>query len=154
MEAQLDLVPTSTTVTITCSSKLGVERTIEHTARAAKDGYQVVPHLAAGQVTGKAELAEFVRRLDELGVTNLYVIGGDASPAGPYGSAADLLDDLQTLEHGLPARAAARRHRRWVYVELPGVGHVPQLQVPRQLADHVLTWMDDALASQVGPSRR
>jgi hypothetical protein len=39
------------------------------------------------------------------------------------------------------------RHRRWVYVELPGVGHVPQLQVPRQLADHVLAWMDDALPS-------
>src|SRR5690348_5273830 len=29
------------------------------------------------------------------------------------------------------ARAAARHHRRWRYVELPGVGHVPQLQVPR-----------------------
>jgi hypothetical protein len=27
----------------------------------------------------------------------------------------------------------------------PGVGHVPQLQVPRQLAEHVLAWMDDAL---------
>jgi hypothetical protein len=39
------------------------------------------------------------------------------------------------------------RRRRWVYVELPGVGHVPQLQVPRQLADHVLAWMDDALPS-------
>jgi len=45
------------------------------------------------------------------------------------------------------ARAAARRHRKWVYVELPGVGHVPQLQVPRQLADYVLAWMDEALPS-------
>ncbi len=52
------------------------------------------------------------------------------------------------------ARAAARDHRRWVYVELPGVGHVPQLQVPRRLADHVLAWMDAALAAQVGPRRR
>jgi pimeloyl-ACP methyl ester carboxylesterase len=45
------------------------------------------------------------------------------------------------------ARAAARRQKRWVYVELPGVGHVPQLQVPRQLADHVMVWMDAALPS-------
>jgi len=46
-------------------------------------------------------------------------------------------------------RAAQLRNavRWWVYVELPGVGHVPQLQVPRQGADHVLAWMDDALPS-------
>ena len=29
------------------------------------------------------------------------------------------------------ARETARRHPPWRYVELPGVGHVPQLQVPR-----------------------
>lgn len=46
------------------------------------------------------------------------------------------------------ARAAARRHKHWVYVELAGVGHVPQLQVPRQLADHVLAWMDDAVPAE------
>jgi hypothetical protein len=32
----------------------------------------------------------------------------------------------------------------------PGVGHVPQLQVPRQLAEHVLAWMDDALPTEAG----
>lgn len=39
------------------------------------------------------------------------------------------------------ARDAARRNRRWRYVELPGVGHVPQLQVPDRLAREVLDWL-------------
>ncbi|TFV57941.1 alpha/beta hydrolase [Geodermatophilus sp. DF01-2] len=39
------------------------------------------------------------------------------------------------------ARDAARRHPRWEYVEMAGVGHVPQLEVPGQLAKHVLEWL-------------
>jgi pimeloyl-ACP methyl ester carboxylesterase len=39
------------------------------------------------------------------------------------------------------ARDAARRHPAWRYVELPGVGHVPQLQVPDRLAAVVTGWL-------------
>ena len=39
------------------------------------------------------------------------------------------------------ARAAARDHPAWHFVELPGVGHLPQLQVPHQLAAHVRRWL-------------
>jgi pimeloyl-ACP methyl ester carboxylesterase len=39
------------------------------------------------------------------------------------------------------ARNVARRHPDWRYVELPGVGHVPQLQCPELLAGHVLGWL-------------
>jgi pimeloyl-ACP methyl ester carboxylesterase len=39
------------------------------------------------------------------------------------------------------ARDIARRHPRWRYSEMPGVGHVPQLQVPDQLATEVLDWV-------------
>ena len=41
------------------------------------------------------------------------------------------------------ARDVARRHPAWRYVELAGVGHVPQLQVPGRLAAEVLGWLDD-----------
>jgi methylenetetrahydrofolate reductase (NADPH) len=48
-----------------------------------KAGHRVVPHRAARQVTDEAELRRFVGRLEALGVTDLYVIGGDAAtPAG------------------------------------------------------------------------
>jgi pimeloyl-ACP methyl ester carboxylesterase len=39
------------------------------------------------------------------------------------------------------ARTTARVHPAWRYVELPGVGHLPQLQVPRELAPLVLEWI-------------
>lgn len=39
------------------------------------------------------------------------------------------------------ARDVARRHPDWRYVELDGVGHVPQLQCPERLADEVLPWL-------------
>lgn len=39
------------------------------------------------------------------------------------------------------ARDAARRNPAWRYVELPGVGHVPQLQVPDRLAAIVTGWL-------------
>ena len=39
------------------------------------------------------------------------------------------------------ARDVARRHPDWGYVELAGVGHVPQLQCPELLAEHVLAWL-------------
>ena len=40
------------------------------------------------------------------------------------------------------ARDIAARHPDWRYLELPGVGHVPQLQVPEPLATEVLAWLD------------
>jgi pimeloyl-ACP methyl ester carboxylesterase len=42
------------------------------------------------------------------------------------------------------ARAAARANPAWSLREFPGVGHVPQLEVPRQTADVVLDWLGSA----------
>jgi pimeloyl-ACP methyl ester carboxylesterase len=41
------------------------------------------------------------------------------------------------------ARDVAARHPGWRYLELPGVGHVPQLQVPDELAKAVRAWLDE-----------
>lgn len=41
------------------------------------------------------------------------------------------------------ARDAARRHPSWRFVELAGVGHVPQIQVPDQVAKDLLSWLDE-----------
>lgn len=107
-EQKLAEVPRDTTVTITCSPRLGLERTLAATEIAAAAGYDVVPHLAARQVVDETELKEFVRRLEAAGVRNLYVIGGDAArPAGIYSSSAELLDALGGLDHGLTSIGVA-----------------------------------------------
>jgi methylenetetrahydrofolate reductase (NADPH) len=101
-QEKLNVVPAGTRITITCSPKFGLGRTLEYAELAVKAGYEVVPHLAARQVAGKAELRDVVRRIDDLGITDLYVIGGDADePAGGYREAAEILEDLAGLDHGL-----------------------------------------------------
>lgn len=101
-DAKVSAIPHGTTLAITCSAKFGIGRTLEHAERAVRAGYRVVPHLAARQVTGRVELARTVRRLDDLGITGLFVVGGDAAePAGVYASGADLLDELAGLDHGI-----------------------------------------------------
>ena len=45
------------------------------------------------------------------------------------------------------ARDIARRHPSWRYLELPDVGHVPQLQVPEKVAAEVLAWLDENTAA-------
>ncbi|MGK5170773.1 alpha/beta fold hydrolase [Geodermatophilus sp. CPCC 205761] len=49
--------------------------------------------------------------------------------------------ELDRLVPVSAARNAARRHPRWEYVELEGVGHVPQLQCPQVVAKHLLDWL-------------
>ncbi|RBY85447.1 alpha/beta fold hydrolase [Blastococcus sp. TF02A-30] len=46
------------------------------------------------------------------------------------------------------ARDIARRHPRWRYVELAGVGHVPQLQVPDRVAEELLGWLAQTPGAQ------
>ncbi|MHA3021782.1 methylenetetrahydrofolate reductase [Mycobacterium sp. BMJ-28] len=99
-EEKLTALPVSTTVTITCSPKFGLDRTLAHVEAARRRGSHVVPHLAARMVASEAELRRFVTRLAEMGIDDLYVIGGDgAEPVGPYAEASDILEALQGLDH-------------------------------------------------------
>jgi pimeloyl-ACP methyl ester carboxylesterase len=54
--------------------------------------------------------------------------------------------DVDRLVPVAAARDVARRHPEWRYLELAGVGHVPQLQVPDRLAAEVLSWLEDTVA--------
>jgi methylenetetrahydrofolate reductase (NADPH) len=99
-EEKIKSVPVATTITITCSPKFGLTRTLDHVAAARAAGYRVVPHLAARMVGSKEELRQFVQRLGDLGVDDLYVIGGDgAEPLGPFSEAYDVLRAVKDMEH-------------------------------------------------------
>jgi pimeloyl-ACP methyl ester carboxylesterase len=42
------------------------------------------------------------------------------------------------------ARAAARANPGWTLIEMPGVGHVPQLETPRDTAAAITAWLSSA----------
>jgi methylenetetrahydrofolate reductase (NADPH) len=88
-------LPLGRTVTVTASPTKGLEATLTLTERLAGRGYDVVPHLAARMISGRAELGDIVGRLQEAGIKTVFVPAGDADPpAGTYVGALDLLEDL------------------------------------------------------------
>jgi methylenetetrahydrofolate reductase (NADPH) len=95
---QMAHLPEGATITVTASPSLGIEPTVEWTERAGEAGYDAVPHLAARYVEDREELAEYVDRLQDVGVTDIFVPGGDREePKGEFESAYELLVALEEL---------------------------------------------------------
>ncbi len=94
-------LPKEAKVSVTCSPAKGIEATLLLAERLAKQGFRVVPHISARLVADEAHLEEVVRRLDGLGVREIFVIGGDAKkPVGPFSGALDLLSAMADMGHG------------------------------------------------------
>ena len=97
---QIQFLPEGATVTVTSSPRRGLEPTLLLCERLAVGGFRAVPHLSARLVQGPGQLAEIVARLKGAAVTEVFVVGGDSpTPAGPYGSAASLLEALREGGH-------------------------------------------------------
>lgn len=102
VEDKVLAVPSGATVNITCSPRFGLQRTIDHVASALRHGYRVVPHLDARMIGSHTDLRDFVNRVVDLGVTDLFVFGEDANkPRGKFFDAESILIALQEFEHGL-----------------------------------------------------
>jgi sarcosine oxidase, subunit beta len=93
-------LPQEANVAITCSPAQGIEGTLRLAERLAERGFRVVPHVSARLVADEAHLEDIVRRLGDVDVKEIFVIGGDArEPAGLYSSAFELLSTMATLGH-------------------------------------------------------
>lgn len=99
-DEQVSYLPDGAKVTITASPTLGLEATIDAAERAAADGYEVVPHIAARYVRDEEHLDEICDRLRSAGIEHLFVPGGDREePIGEYASAYEMLTVLSELEY-------------------------------------------------------
>lgn len=69
----------------------------------ARAGLTPVPHITARGLVNEETLADFIARVHgEAGVDQVLLLGGDrALPAGPFGSAADLLASGVLARHGV-----------------------------------------------------
>ena len=95
---QMSHLPDGAEIAITASPSLGIDATVEWTEKAAAEGYEIVPHVAARYIEGEEHLDEIARRITDAGVTSIFVPGGEREePAGPYESAYDLLVALDDL---------------------------------------------------------
>jgi methylenetetrahydrofolate reductase (NADPH) len=91
-EEEAARLPEPVRLTVTCSPKHGLDRTIEVAGRLRTLGHAVTVHLAARMVRDGGHLDEVLEAMAASGVDDAFVIGGDATPPhGPYSSALDLL---------------------------------------------------------------
>ncbi|WP_461023779.1 alpha/beta fold hydrolase [Thalassiella azotivora] len=117
---------------MTCADPTRVSREVvdEHVAvlrrRAGHTGLERAFLATARSVVRRVVRPAVMRRaLDDVRCPVLLV-QGDADRLVPVGA----------------SRAAAAAHPDWTYVELPGTGHVPQLERPDEVADVLLRWWD------------
>jgi methylenetetrahydrofolate reductase (NADPH) len=97
-QAVLDWIPAGRTVTVTASPTKGLPPTLDLAVRLASHGYRVVPHIAARSVVDNAHLVHIVSLLQESGIDDVFVPGGDAThPAGRFDSALPLLEQLTSM---------------------------------------------------------
>lgn len=98
-------LPPGTEVYIGWPSSRGPGYIIDTARLLHRAGLRPVPHIAACRVTGRDDLAEFLRRLTaEAGVDQVLVVGGQsAAPVGPFHAA------LQVFETGLFEEFGIRR---------------------------------------------
>jgi methylenetetrahydrofolate reductase (NADPH) len=98
VEEQFDHLRPGSTVTVTASPKLGIDRTLHYTELLAEHGYRAVPHLAARDIGDDEQLRRIVARLDAAGVRDAFVIGGDlAGGTGTYPSGTELIEAVAEL---------------------------------------------------------
>jgi methylenetetrahydrofolate reductase (NADPH) len=105
---QVGNLPTGATVSVTASPRKGMAATIDLAVRLSDLGFEVVPHLSARLLSGRAELAAILDRLDRADVTQVLVVGGDGERSGPFPDGFSLLIAMKELGHrltgvGIPA---------------------------------------------------
>jgi methylenetetrahydrofolate reductase (NADPH) len=94
-------VPKEVKITVTASPRRGMEATVRVAERLSQLGYHVVPHLSARMVRDRSHLGEILAAVKAVGVTDVFVVAGDASePAGEFPDSVSLLAAMGG-DHGL-----------------------------------------------------
>jgi methylenetetrahydrofolate reductase (NADPH) len=85
-------LPQPVRLSVSCSPKHGVDRTLEVATQLRMVGHEVTVHLAAKMVRDRVHLGDLLTGMKRAGIHDAFVIGGDAPAAvGPFASAVQLL---------------------------------------------------------------
>src|SRR3954447_2849705 len=81
---QIPHLPDGCSVSGTCSPTKGIQPTLQLSAELNGRGHHAGPHIAAGLVEGGDHVKKIAGSLNEHGVNDIFVVGGDPDPVGPY----------------------------------------------------------------------
>ena len=140
IEERLESLQKNSHVAVTCSPTKGVDETIELSEKLIKQGFQVIPHIAAKCVSGKKHLETIVKRLDTLNIKSIFVPGGDLpQPTGEFNNAYDLLKALHKCGHNIENIGIAAHPEG--HPDVSEETLMEALHMKKELADYIVTQM-------------
>ena len=92
-----ELAPHSS-ISMTCSPAKSIEATLDETAALVAAGHRVTPHLSARMVQTPEHLVAIRDRLVEIGIREVFVVGGDADPPGCFFDAVEFIEAFLALD--------------------------------------------------------
>jgi methylenetetrahydrofolate reductase (NADPH) len=97
VESQLSGLGRALRLAVAASPSRGLEAGVRLGERLRAAGHDVVVHIAAHMVSGRTQLQDMLTGLNSAGVDGVFVVGGDATQAGPYADALSLLREMHEL---------------------------------------------------------
>jgi len=101
LDAAVAALPSGAEVSVTCSPTKGIEETQRLTAELQAKGFAPIPHVSARMVRDHTHAVELATWCRELGLSKIFVVGGDAEEPGEYPGAVEFLADFLATDHGL-----------------------------------------------------
>jgi len=140
VELQLASLPPRSKVTVTCSPAKGLSATLDLVEKVVKAGHWAIPHLSARMVESELSLRSSLKRLSALGVSEVFVVGGDqVEPLGPYSDSFSLLKALRALDVG-PDFIGITGYPEG-HPKIPDEVLLSDLERKNELADYIVTQM-------------
>jgi methylenetetrahydrofolate reductase (NADH) len=99
MADQILHLPAGARVSVTASPAKGMDATLDWAARLQAGGFRAIPHLSARMIRDRAALADLLDRARGAGLTDAFVVGGDADEPGEYLDGLSLLRAMTELGH-------------------------------------------------------
>jgi methylenetetrahydrofolate reductase (NADPH) len=101
LDEQLIYIQPGARVSVTCSPNKGNDHTLATCEKIAEAGFQPIPHISARMVNSVAHVAEIAAAFRRIGITDAFIVGGDADKPGPFADGESFLRALLAEDHGL-----------------------------------------------------
>jgi methylenetetrahydrofolate reductase (NADPH) len=96
---QIPHLPSGARVSVTASPAKGIDATLDWAIQLQADGFRAIPHLSARMIPDQAKLEELLSRARDGGLTQAFVVGGDADEPGEYLDGLSLIHAMREIGH-------------------------------------------------------
>lgn len=105
LDRAIDELRPGSSISMTCSPAKTIEATLDEAERLTALGHHVTPHISARMVQNPQHMASIRERLVDIGIREIFVVGGDAEVPGCFFDAIEFieafvaLDDADGVDH-------------------------------------------------------